>query len=258
MDARLDAALRSGVRLAAGGRRLAIVPVVSMVLAVSPPAQASACDDYKAVLAARFESAGVRGYSLEHVPANAAVPPGTKVIATCEAGARKFLYRRWAAAGTARAATTSSAPAASAVQAAAAAEAPARQVPPRAREERVLTALPASAPAPEPPPAPRSKEPTAVVAVTAAAAAKPLLGSASEVAAVPPIERSVVAPPAPVRAEAAADTAVTQPQGVSGFAARYWPWIGALALLALAGGIWLWRSYFSAYDKDGLPRGPAL
>jgi hypothetical protein len=257
MDARLGATAWSGVRLAAGGRRLAIVPVVSLVLAASPPAQASACDDYKAVLAARFESAGVRGYSLEVVPANAPVPPGAKVIATCEGGARKFLYRRWAAAGASTGAANAAA-AASTVRAAAVAEAPARRVPPSAREERVPTALAASAPTAVTPPAPRSKEPAAAVAVMAATPAKPVVGSASEVAAVNPIERRVVAPPALASAGTAAETAITPTQEASGFAARYWPWIGALALLALAGGLWLWRSYFSAYDKDGLPRGPAL
>jgi hypothetical protein len=230
---------------------------LSMLVAASPPAQASACDDYKAVLAARFESAGVRGYSLELVPANAPVPPGAKVIATCEGGARKFLYRRWAAAGASTAGAASAAPAASAARAAAVADAPPRRAPPGAREERVPAALAASAPAPVSPPVPRSKE-AATVAVMAATPAKPVVGSASEVVAANPIERSVVAPPAALKAETAADTAVTPTQEASGFAARYWPWIGALALLALAGGLWLWRSYFSAYDKDGLPRGPAL
>ena len=35
-------------------------------------------------------------------------------------------------------------------------------------------------------------------------------------------------------------------------------WLAALALVVLACGRWLWRTYFSAYDKDGLPRGPRL
>ena len=83
-------------RFASGIRRAVVMPVASIVLTTSPLARASPCDDYKAVLAARIEATGVRGYSLEVVLANAPVPPGAKVIATCEAGARKFLYRRWA------------------------------------------------------------------------------------------------------------------------------------------------------------------
>jgi hypothetical protein len=235
------------------GTALVSAAGMSMLLAAGAQAQASPCDDYKAVLAARFESAGVRGYSLEVVPASAPVPPGAKVIATCEAGARKFVYRRWGAAR----ASTSNAAAASAVQAPAVAAAPPGRLPPGAREGRVSTASPASALAPGLPSAPPAKEAPTAAAVTAAATAKPPVGSASEVATAIPIARSVVAPPAPASTETGADTALTPTQRAAGFGAAHWQWI-AVALVALASGIWLWRNYLSAYDRDGLPRGPSL
>ena len=85
-------------------RRWITTLVVSMTFAAGAQAQSSACDDFKAVLAARIESTGVRGYSLETVPASASVPSDAKVIGTCESGARKILYRRWGAARAASAA----------------------------------------------------------------------------------------------------------------------------------------------------------
>jgi Protein of unknown function (DUF1161) len=76
-----------------------VVAVVasSMLLAAGAQAQ-TPCDQLKAVLAARIDAAGARGYSLEAVPAGTPVPPGAKVIGTCEGGASKILYRRGAGA----------------------------------------------------------------------------------------------------------------------------------------------------------------
>ncbi|HEV7914017.1 MAG TPA: DUF1161 domain-containing protein, partial [Albitalea sp.] len=84
---------------------------VSMGMAGTAQAQAPAgpCDVLKATLAARIEATGVRGYSLEAVPGRTPVPSGAKVIGTCEGGATKMLYRRWAigqAAGGAASATS--------------------------------------------------------------------------------------------------------------------------------------------------------
>lgn len=247
-------------RFASGIRRAVVMPVASIVLTTSPLARASPCDDYKAVLAARIEATGVRGYSLEVVLANAPVPPGAKVIATCEAGARKFLYRRWGAAGTAAAGAANAAPAASPVPAAMAADAPARRAAPGAREVPAVTALPASVPArvrvPVPVPDANVAKPPLVAAVAAPRAAA--AASASVVAAARPISPAVVAPPPAVGADTAATAEVTPKQRASGFAAADWQSIGALALGALVAGLWLWRARFSAYDKDGLPRGPRL
>ena len=248
-------------RFAAGIRRAVVMPVASIVLTTSPLARASPCDDYKAVLAARIEATGVHGYSLEVVLANAPVPPGAKVIATCEAGARKFLYRRSGAAGaagTAAASAANAAPAGSPVPAAMAADAPARRAAPGAREVPAMTALPASVPARVRVPVPEANvaKPPLVAAVAAPRAAA--AASASVVAAARPISPAVVAPPPAVGADTTAVAEVTPKQRASGFAAAHWQWIGALALGALVAGLWLWRARFSAYDKDGLPRGPRL
>ena len=249
MDARVDAAPRAGA-----GRALHAVamPMATFVLATSAHAQASPCDDYKAVLEARFEAAGVRGYSLELVPASAPVPPGAKVIANCEGGARKFVYRRWGGAG-------ASSVAASALRAASAVptttDAPPRRTPSGAQDARALTPLPASAPAAVP--SPRASEARRASAAPVAAPAMPLPARASEAAAARPTESTVVAAPATTApADTAANAAATLTQRASAFAGAHWPWLGGLA--ALVGGLWLWRTRFSGYDKDGLPRGPRL
>ncbi len=243
-------------RFAAGGRRAVVMPVASIMLAASPQAGASPCEDYKAVLAARIDATGVRGYTLEVVAADAPVPPGAKVIATCEAGARKFLYRRWGAVGASSAGAASAARAASAAQAAAPAEAPSRRATRGAREEPASTAVPASAPVRMRMPDANAAKPVLVAPV--AAAVVPAAASASVVAAARPIAPAVVVPPPAVRADAAATAEVTPKPKASGFAAGQWQWIGAIALAALVAGLWLWRARFSAYDRDGLPRGPRL
>src|SRR6266568_1442863 len=67
--------------------------MASMLLAAGAFAQAGACDQLKATLAARIDPS-IRGFSLETVPGGTPVPPGAKVIGTCEGGARKILFRR--------------------------------------------------------------------------------------------------------------------------------------------------------------------
>jgi Protein of unknown function (DUF1161) len=217
-----------------------------IALAAGAASQASPCDDFKPVLAARIEATGVRGYSLEVVPANDAVPPDAKVIATCESGTRKVLYRRWGAAR-----------AASAAQLPTMADAPARRAPIN-REERTSIAPLAATPAVVARPVPRASEAAPTLAATAAAPIKPTAGSVNEVAAVSPIERTVAVPPVLVTAETQTTAAETLTQRASNFVAAQWRWLAALALVALAGGLWMWRVSFSAYDKDGLPRGPKL
>lgn len=280
MDARLGVAPRSGVfrafdavtasavcstaghadralicsrlrRLAIASRRFAVMTA----LAASAAAQASPCDDFKAVLAARIESTGVRGYSLEVVPADEPVPSDAKVIASCESGTRKFLYRRWGAARAASSSAANAARAASAAQRPTTADSPARRAP-IARDERAPTAPPVATPAVVAPPVPRGSEAASAPAATAAAAIEPT--ASSGVAARPPIERTAVVPPEPVKAEMAAVAEATLTQRVSGVVVAQWQWLGALVLVALLGGLWIWRVPFGAYDKDGLPRGPRL
>ena len=250
MDARVDAVPRAGA-----GRALhaVVMPMATFVLATSAHAQASPCDDYKAVLEARFEAAGVRGYSLEVVPASKPVPAGAKVIANCEGGARKFVYRRWAAAGASPPGAANAVRAASAVPATT--DVPPRRTPPGAQDARALTPLPASAAAAVP--VQRATEAKRASAAPVAAPAMPLPARASEAAAARPTESTVVAAPATTApADTAANAAATLTQRASALAGAHWPWFAGLA--ALVGGLWLWRTRFSGYDKDGLPRGPRL
>lgn len=258
MIARLEATRPMG---AGRAMHAVVMPVATFVLATTAHAQASPCDDYKAVLEARFEAAGVRGYSLELVPASAPVPPGAKVIANCEGGARKFVYRRWGGAGASPTVAASAVRAASATQAST--DVPTRQAPPSTQEARALTPPPAAALAPVPPLAPKAREAKTMAATPVAAPAVPVPSRSSGAAAAPPIqsftESTVVAAPAALAtapAQTAASAATTPTQHASTFAAAHWPWIGAL--VALLAGLWLWRTRFSAYDSDGLPRGPRL
>ena len=198
---------------------LAATLAISMLLAEGAGAQTAACDQLKSTLAARFEANGVRGFSLEAVAADTPLPPGTRVVGNCEAGAYKVLFRRDAGAAPASSAVKPAAPAASAPKPA---ERPVRSA--------AASAPSPSAPPPQPAPRPKTEE-------------TPLPARASE----------VVAAPAP------ASVAVPSPVEAPPVDKRWpWPWISALALLVLAAGLWRWRAHRSAYDEAGLPRGPRL
>ena len=71
------------------------------------------------------------------------------------------------------------------------------------------------------------------------------------------VDRAVV-PPAPAALDAPGEAKAPLAQQASGFMADNWRWIAALALLALAALVWVWRTRFGAYDSAGLPRGPKL
>jgi hypothetical protein len=88
---------RCWFRLAAKCCAVPVLQVASLLVATGAQAQANPCDQLKGVLAARLDASGVRGYTLETVPAGAPVSPGAKAIGTCGAGASKILYRRWGA-----------------------------------------------------------------------------------------------------------------------------------------------------------------
>ena len=214
-----------------GARRL-LWSIATLWLPVAALAQGSACDQLKATLAARIEATGVRGYSLEAVPAATPVPAGAKAIGNCEGGARKILYRRW---GGASAAASASAPLV-------AAEAPPKRPPPVVRPE--VPAPVASVAVAKPAPAP----------VVTVEAAKPRPPRASEVQLARVVE-SVVP-----QAEPAGVTQENPPlsQQVTGFVTSHWRWLLALLLVPLAALGWFWRAHYLAYDKNGLPRGPRL
>jgi len=121
-------------------------------------AQTSACDRFKATLAERISP----GFTLEAVPANEVLPPGAKVVGTCEGGARKILLRRPGSAASASAVTPAPAPQAVAAPVAPAPMTPVAAVEPKPDPRPVETAAPAVAPAPPqslPEPAAAAPEP---------------------------------------------------------------------------------------------------
>jgi hypothetical protein len=197
-------------------------------------AQANACDQLKATLAARIEATGVRGYSLEVVPASTPVPAGAKAIGNCEGGERKVLYRRWGGAHAAAALASAAAPSV-------APEPPVKRPPVRPN-----------------PPAPVAS--AAVVTQAPAVkveAAKPPPGRASEVDPVRAAEPAM-SPAAQARPSEPPAEKPSLSQRVSEFAATHWRWLLALLLVPLAALGWAWRAHHLAFDKNGLPRGPKL
>lgn len=145
----------------------------ALLLAGTAQAQSGACEQFKGALAARIDP-GIRAFTLETVPADTPVPPGAKVIGTCDAGAFKILLRRGAAAPASAAPVVAAAPR-PARRASAAASAPAAPVAERETTrpttasvtELVRSTEPAVAAAPAPSPA------VAVPASAAPAAAEP-------------------------------------------------------------------------------------
>ena len=202
---------------------LMMLPLASLLLvAGAAQAQANACDQLKAVLAARIDASGVRGYSLETVPAGTPVPAGAKIIGTCEAGANKILYRRWGGAS----------------------PSPGVQADPSSQP------APASAISAMPAPVSRSNE--------VAPVAEPPPAQASEVATVRDADRAVTRQPQEMPPDKAAVASVPLSRQASEFMAKHWRWIGALFFALIAASIWVWHAHRSAYDEAGLPRGPRL
>jgi hypothetical protein len=106
-------AAHASVRPAMESRqKLLVVAALCAVSAVSAQralAQTSACDRLKATLSARIDPS--RGpFTLEAVPAGEA-PAGSKVIGTCEGGARQIVLRRGASAPASAPVRAASAPA---------------------------------------------------------------------------------------------------------------------------------------------------
>lgn len=58
---------------------------------------AKACEDLKSEIAAKLDAKGVKGYSLEIVDKDKDVAEG-KAVGTCEAGSKKIIYSKKAAA----------------------------------------------------------------------------------------------------------------------------------------------------------------
>jgi hypothetical protein len=68
--------------------------------------QAKPCEELKTEIAAKLDAKGVKGYSLDIVAKDADAGDG-KVVGTCEAGAKKIVYKKGAAAAEAPAKTPS-------------------------------------------------------------------------------------------------------------------------------------------------------
>ncbi len=190
-----------------------------MLLAAGAYAQANPCDQLKGVLAARLDASGVRGYTLETVPARSPVPAGAKVIGTCQGGASKILYRRSGA-------TRPSSDDPDAAQ-------------PAAKPQAIVVPNEQTAPPP------------------AASAVAPPLGNAGQVQAARSDDRAV-APPQSMPPGKTAGANVPLAQQASEFMAEHWRWFGALAFVLIAALIWVWHVHRTAYDEAGLPRGPRL
>lgn len=224
------------------------VSAASMLVPVVALAQANACDQLKATLAARIEATGVRGYVLEVVPSATAVPAGAKAIGNCEGGARKVLYRRWGGASAPANVDAAAAPV-SPPPIVVAPEPRPKPPPPEVRPSAPAPVAAVVAPKPAPLPAPvLTVAPEPLKAAPARAAEVDLVPKASAVL-------TQEAPTAP--AEPPADQSPLS-QRISGFVSAQWHWLLVLLLVPLAVLGWAWRAHHLAYDKNGLPRGPRL
>lgn len=237
----------------AAGKLLAVPAALWM--AATAHAQSNACDSLKEKLAARIESGGVRGYSLDISPASTPLPSGAKVIGTCDGGAFRLVYRRFAAARDAAATQVPPTEPAPTLKAKKIEPPPAPPPPPAAPPAATRPAVrevampkpaitePASSPSLSPPPAP-----TVPAAITTSASSVVAAQAMPE-----PISRAAQAGEATPAVQAPSWTA-----RVSDFWAAYWPWIGAALLVPLAVLLWAWYAYNRDYDAAGLPRGPKL
>lgn len=70
-------------------RLLTLVVLSTMTLSVYA---AKPCEELKSEITAKIEAKGVKGYSLEIVPASEA--GDKKVVGSCEAGTKKIVYVR--------------------------------------------------------------------------------------------------------------------------------------------------------------------
>ena len=210
-------------------------------------AQSPACDQFKDTVATRIPPEALG--TLVIAAASTPVPPGAKVVGTCDGGAFKILhYRRGltpqAATADSAASTPGAASAASAV--AAAPRVAARASAPAAAASRPEPAKPVAAKLPEPvkPAAPKLPEPSPSPAAMAPAVVAPALPDTRDE---PLMRDPPPLPEGPGLISTTADTLV-----------EHWPWILAALLLALGAWGWSWFSHRSVYDAAGLPRGPKL
>ena len=71
---------------------LAGAVAVALVMSGSPAFAAKACEELKSEIATKLDGKGVKGYTLEIVPADQV--GDKKVVGTCEGGAKKIVYSK--------------------------------------------------------------------------------------------------------------------------------------------------------------------
>lgn len=233
---------------------LAMAQVAWVLLADGAHAQTSACDQLKARLATRINPA-IRDYTMEAVTADTPVPPGAKVIGTCEGGAWKIVLHRLDATPAASGDEDAAAPASAPSVAPSPAERPARSpVVPRDRASQPVAASPSGA---AQRPGSRSVAAASAPVPILERERKPAQASASGVEVVRSLDRLDTSP-APVQLTEGPVASVPPGPGLRGILVRHWHWILAPVLLVIAGLLWAWLAHRTAYDEAGLPRGPKL
>jgi outer membrane biosynthesis protein TonB len=253
--------------------------VGGLLAALGTQVQANPCEQLKANIAQRMTMAR---FVLEIMPTQQSLPPGAKVVGTCESGARRIVLLRNGAASAAE--PDQAAPvvqAATPPQPKPAPEPSAAKAPPPVVAKAPPVPLPAPAPAPSPVavPVPVPVVVQAPAPTTAPARVVPAPATVAAVAAPPAMSASATAPalgessPALAAASAVQSEALANPPGsalpaepssalasfsagVSDVVGHHWRWLLALIVLLLVGGWWL--SHWVAYDAAGLPRGPRL
>jgi len=73
-------------------RPLSILIVTLSLLAAGPSFAGKACEELKGEIAAKLDAKGVKGYTLEILPADAASE--RKEVGRCEGGTKKIVYSR--------------------------------------------------------------------------------------------------------------------------------------------------------------------
>jgi len=232
-------------RLAAHRCALMALPAAALLYSGGAQSQSSGCQQFRDTLAARVDPS-IRGFTLDIVPASAAMPAGAKIFGTCDGGAFKIVFRRGGS-------TRASPGAASAT----AAE-PQATTPPVVQSERSAKPTPAPTPAPAPAARPEEATPAPTAATPAVEPAKLPATSTRESEAARVTEREAPASPPQAEPARADETQAAPTPAGPGFFANYWRWLLALGLLPLAAWAWAWHAHRSAYDEAGLPRGPKL
>lgn len=228
-------------------------------LGLGSSAQAKTCEEARDDIAQGMDAAGLRGYSLQIVPAGTPLA-GAKVVGNCAGGSRKIVYRRFALRQAQPLVSEAPLPPSPEPAPSPAAAAPEPKPEPKPKP---VAQLPRPQPAPPAPVATRPVAPEpapAAVAVSLPEPASPMPVTQAEPAPPPPapepvaVEKAVTAEAAP--ASQANDTQPASASLAPEFLTRHWAWLGLLLALPLLAWLWRWRG--GGVDAAGLPRGPRL